>query len=85
MNHRRCRYAVESEIRLKRSDQKVWSRAKAHWLTDANGYSAPGIKVAPKAVIIMYQAELGKPYMLLAKARYQTARGRNGIEGRRTG
>jgi len=31
----------------------------------------------------MYQVELGKPYMLLTKMRYPTARERNGIEGRR--
>jgi hypothetical protein len=33
----------------------------------------------------MYHAELGKPYMLLPRMRYPTARERNGIEGRRKG
>jgi hypothetical protein len=33
----------------------------------------------------MYHAELGKPYMLLTKMRYPTARKRNGIEDRRKG
>jgi hypothetical protein len=33
----------------------------------------------------MYHAELGKPYMLLTRMRYLTARERNGIEGRRKG
>jgi len=39
--------------------------------------------VAPKAFTIIYYAELGKPYMLLTRTRYLTARIRNGIEGRR--
>ena len=64
MNHCRYRYAGASEIRLKHLDQKVRSRAKASCVTNANGQTTPGLKVAPKAFTIMYYAELGKPYML---------------------
>lgn len=63
----------------------VRSRAKVICATNANGRRTPGLKVAPKTFTIMYYAELGKPYMLLINMRYPTARGRNGIEGRRNG
>lgn len=54
--------------------KKVWSRAKVYWLANADGTCAPGLKVAPKAFTIIYQAELGKPYMFPLWG-YLTARG----------
>lgn len=41
--------------------------------------------VAPNAFTIIYYVELGKPYMLLALRGIDSARGRNGIEGKGTG
>ena len=52
------------------------------WQTDK---VIPGLQIAPKASKDILDAELGKPYMLLTRARYLTARIRNGIEGRRKG
>ena len=43
--------------------------------------SPPGSKAAPKVFIIIYYAELGKPYMFL-KQGIDLARGRNDIEGK---
>jgi hypothetical protein len=34
-------------------------------IAKANGYHTPGLKMNPKAFVIMYYVELGKPYMLL--------------------
>ncbi len=45
--------------------------------------SPPGSKIAPKALVIIYYVERGKPYMFLAKQGIDLARGRNDIEGRR--
>ena len=42
----------------------------------------PGSKIAPKAFIIIYYAELGKPYVFLAQQGIDPARERNDAEGR---
>jgi hypothetical protein len=44
----------------------------------------PGSKMAPKALIIIYYAEHGKPYAFLTRG-IDPARGRNGAEGKGKG
>jgi len=44
--------------------------------------SPPGSKITPKALAIVYDAELGKPYALLVSQGINSARGRDGVEGR---
>lgn len=44
----------------------------------------PGSKMAPKTLIIIYYAELGKPYAILERG-INPVRGRNGAEGKGKG
>ena len=46
--------------------------------------AVPGSKTAPKALIIIYYVELGKPYAFLFGG-IDPARGRNGAEGKGMG
>ena len=47
----------------------------------SNGHTAPGSKMAPKALTIIYYAELGKPYAFLAFARYRPRKGKKWRRG----
>ncbi len=47
--------------------------------------SPPGSMIAPNAFTIIYYVELGKPYMLLGLQGIDSARRRNGIEGKGKG
>jgi hypothetical protein len=46
--------------------------------------ASPGSKMAPNALTIIYYAELGKPYAFLVRG-IDSARGRNGAEGKGKG
>lgn len=75
-----------SEIRLIRLHQKVQRQADRAFVTGRQMDINPlGSKTAPKVLTIIYYAELGKPYVLLALQGINSARGRNGTEGKGTG
>jgi hypothetical protein len=50
-----------------------------------NGQTIPGLKMAPKVFEIIYDVELGKPYVLPECPGNDLARGNDGSEGRGIG